>query len=1469
MYSEEGNQSMESIVKRIIHHERKNKIFQKLKWLRGKTFSGGIDYVLINDEEGQEKKIQDPDEIFEALIQQNIVHFSQADSTEMTRDPLKSILGNTGTTDECDEILNGTFLLEEIDCSNAAKAIIRQLKRSSETEIDDEITSNNIQQIYRRWGEYTTTSPSGLHLSHDRAVMRFIDSQRITAESTQTITLCDRVFGIKAKMLQFAINHEHTYKRWTKVVNAMIEKIPGKPLINKLRVIHLIESDFNLLIGLMWGRRLVSHCEKLDLFDEGQGGSRPDRRTQELLLQKHLVYSTWRLAKISGTSFDNDAKSCFDRIVMPLASIASQQVGMPKRMCKLFLNTLSKMKYHVKTSVGISAESYSTTSEYTIHGPGQGGRGSPCIWLVMSSLIMKAMKSEQSRGAQLTDPHQLINTTQHMTGFVDDITHWYSTMDPSVTTIEIEQNTTYTAQLWSHLLSSTGGKLELQKCFSYFVSWIYDAEGTPRMASPAERALNIILQDSETQDQFHIIQKSNYESHKTLGVMECPSGIYKDEFQRLMTKSKGFAQVLATSKLTRYEAKTLYFTTYIPSMIYSAAIGTLTAEQSEQIQGAVTQQFLAKMGFNCCIPSAVSFGPPSLGGVGLRNLFQDQGTEKALFIIRLLRTDRPASRILRIQLSWAQQVSGISLPILEENTIHLPHLENELWISTLRTFLAESQLKIKVLQITMGSNKCKNDFFLMDAACSMNLSDKKICMINRCRIFLRAETILDVASYSGKEIDPDALDCNESAKIISPSLWPHQPRPGPKHRKIWNSFLKNFCHIGTIKLENPLGVWTCHSPPKREGCTTFYLKNSKQALRYTDNQCKVADITERRSNNLVGTFTSYVQGENDISIPADMKEQNNKRFIEWWDFDNPSPQEENENDDSWETYLLSLPDWEQQLMEHINWIMPRDQVLKILEDENKEVTIVSDGGCSDTLGAFGWIIANQLATMVEGQGTVTGEPMSSHRAEAFGKLSWIIFLHHITLYFRITVRCSLRSFCDNMAIVEGTTTQNSYSSLYQAVCPNFDVLKSIAIKQQQLTASTTNYKNTRHVKAHQDQKKKFQDLSNEEKLNVRADILATQALEAAEQTIHRDNILPLGMAYISIGNKVQSSNEQKLLRWRLSEFKLQDYYSDKFNIKTKNLTCINWAALRLAREKLRPGQRTFSIKHAIGWLATGTRMQIQGRILSACPFCGNDKDTDHLFQCPQKDEQMEATANSFRSYLQEIKTKEIISTALTEGFRNWSLGNKPSIEIMDQEIIDAVREQNNIGWNLLVRGFISIKWAQIQESSAETNENCSGDAWCAKICLWWINKSHEVWTIRNNTLHESDENKNSWKDKETREQVKRMYNCANYMNADDRRIFNVPIEMKLNQSTASLQVWITTMEPIIKICMEKQEISIRNQHRDIRTYFQQIITQTQDEETPDIPITTAEIQVINTKEIPKSDHQQEELSPHINTQTVG
>jgi hypothetical protein len=44
------------------------------------------------------------------------------------------------------------------------------------------------------------------------------------------------------------------------VINAMLEKIAGKPLLHKLWVIHILEANYNLALKEIFGRRLMKNC---------------------------------------------------------------------------------------------------------------------------------------------------------------------------------------------------------------------------------------------------------------------------------------------------------------------------------------------------------------------------------------------------------------------------------------------------------------------------------------------------------------------------------------------------------------------------------------------------------------------------------------------------------------------------------------------------------------------------------------------------------------------------------------------------------------------------------------------------------------------------------------------------------------------------------------------------------------------------------------------------------------------------------------------------------------------------------------------------------------------------------------------------------------------------------------------------------------------------------------------------------
>jgi hypothetical protein len=52
----------------------------------------------------------------------------------------------------------------------------------------------------------------------------------------------------------------------------MLEKIPGKPFLHKLRVIHLLEADYNLTLKNIFGRRLLKNCERYGTLGDFQDG---------------------------------------------------------------------------------------------------------------------------------------------------------------------------------------------------------------------------------------------------------------------------------------------------------------------------------------------------------------------------------------------------------------------------------------------------------------------------------------------------------------------------------------------------------------------------------------------------------------------------------------------------------------------------------------------------------------------------------------------------------------------------------------------------------------------------------------------------------------------------------------------------------------------------------------------------------------------------------------------------------------------------------------------------------------------------------------------------------------------------------------------------------------------------------------------------------------------------------------------
>ena len=180
--------------------------------------------------------ITNPDTMINQLIHRNQQHFGQAQGTPFTISPLDKVL----TLDHLRELPT-----EEVaSTSEAVQEIIKYLTTVPPQPLINTIfTANDLYQIYSCWNEQTTTSPSGLHLGHDKCPIKY------TSQNNES-TVGHRLLTIKAHLINLALKYNIQYPRWQNINTIMIEKIPGNYNITKLRALHIFFVK-NLLFNVL------------------------------------------------------------------------------------------------------------------------------------------------------------------------------------------------------------------------------------------------------------------------------------------------------------------------------------------------------------------------------------------------------------------------------------------------------------------------------------------------------------------------------------------------------------------------------------------------------------------------------------------------------------------------------------------------------------------------------------------------------------------------------------------------------------------------------------------------------------------------------------------------------------------------------------------------------------------------------------------------------------------------------------------------------------------------------------------------------------------------------------------------------------------------------------------------------------------------------------------------------------------
>ena len=156
------------------------------------------------------------------------------------------------------------------------------------------ITEKEMMEKYKFWPETTTTSPSGRHLGHYRSLLPNMPTQGRSAIERDAKR--QALLTMHHSMIDYALANGYSFSRWKKVINVMLEKEPGNLKIHRLRVIHLYEADYNLILGAKW-RELIHHCEDKNLLYPSLYGAQPGRGALDPVFIEELTNEITRLTR--------------------------------------------------------------------------------------------------------------------------------------------------------------------------------------------------------------------------------------------------------------------------------------------------------------------------------------------------------------------------------------------------------------------------------------------------------------------------------------------------------------------------------------------------------------------------------------------------------------------------------------------------------------------------------------------------------------------------------------------------------------------------------------------------------------------------------------------------------------------------------------------------------------------------------------------------------------------------------------------------------------------------------------------------------------------------------------------------------------------------------------------------------------------------------------------------------------------
>ncbi|KAL7574197.1 hypothetical protein ACA910_014872 [Epithemia clementina (nom. ined.)] len=1432
-----GDRKTAKIIRHIMAAERTKALYRRLRLLRSGR-SGGLSHLEVPADPNETNynsctewiTIDTPPEVEQKLRERNQQHFGQAAGTFPTVPPFSEWIDWTASTHVAELLLEGSFSCPP-DMDELTQLLLSHMrKRCNLDSIPGLLTRSEWVEKIKSWPENTSTSPSGFHLSHSKVLIASHGVDPDSPDGADLEAKRNALIDAQVSLLNAAIQNQYSYDRWKTVVNVMILKEPGNHKIHRLRVIHLYEQDYNLLLAVKW-RALIQQSTNSGLLHPCQFGGVPGRDAIQPTIIEELQYEISRASKRPLVHLDYDATACYDRIVMPLSSLISRSFGQHRSIVYINAHTLQEAKYLLKTKLGVSESFYKHCSLFPIYGSGQGAGNSPGLWCCISSVLF-SMFDDVANGAQFVSPDRQYRVQIFLVGFVDDTSSSVNDfLAPSPLPVaHYVQKAQHDAQKWNDILQLSGGALNLQKCSYHVMYYQFTPSGLPVLQGGTFTP-NLTIQFSTNSSSTPLRQLPASSAHRTLGVQKAPSGTTIRGFQQLSHKVTQHANLIARSPLTRSETWTYYHAIAIPSITFPLPSMSLSSSQCNSLQTILKQAVLPKYGFNRNFPNALVYGHSDYTGLEFRSLFVEQGLAQVLSLLTCLRSQGVAHQLACIALMWAQFLAGTGVSILVDVHTPLPQLDPLVWLPSLRRFLSSiaCSLAIELPQLIPPLQR-SGDAHLMDVILQGSFRPSQIKVINGCQLYLGVRLLSDITTSDGTAIYSNFYYGTPHPHHHPKELQAYQSRPHAPAWRLWRAALSLFTCPNSLQLRRPLGRWlhsgsalfrnwlsyATHSPPRvylrKLNQYDVYIPRSGQRLEY--------------SGMVVSTLPRTA-----VPIDVDLSSSPSISYQSWpiSPLRLPPPA----IPATFSAFVESLPEWEFELLRHVSFLdgdvftfalaaQPRGSPLSSVP-----LFVATDGSAPQFRGSFGWVCAfsdgRRVATNC---GSAPGSRTSSFRAEAYGILSALRFLLRVFEFTGHPLPRVIHLYSDSRSVLQRLETVRSWSFYYPnfTLLPEWDVLQAIATTLRSFGTRLTLH----YIKAHQDRTSSLSSLPLPAQLNSAADGLASSYPDMYGSVVGHTRVPLIGgaMAVLHSSAGTITSNFRPFLR-RLASFQASHaYLCSSYNWSHTTFKLVDWDSHgRLVRQWY--PHKHFISKFVNDWLPVGSKVARYSPLYpDSCPGCGHSpEDRTHFLQCSSFP-WFGPTLAALQMFQRAHPTHPVLFDLLCDALRKWATPSSIPSFSLPSSFTSLVTHQASIGWDQLLFGRFARAWSELHDAlrdpATSSLNSLPGNVWVGKVIHIIWTQIHASWLSRNHARHGRDKisHEASLTQQALRETAA-LYDLRDLVIPRDRALFysSLQAHQEALPSASSLRQWLLTWGPVIRQSVLLSQQNNTTHTLSLRSYF--------------------------------------------------